>query len=269
MLDTKKETTHAGPGGNGPLIRLADVHKTYHMGTSSVRAMDGVNLEIHAGQFVSITGPSGSGKSTMMGILGCLDRPTRGSYYLDGFLVSQMGDRQLATIRNERIGFVFQTFNLLNRNTAVDNVSVPLFYARKIRTHEPAMAALKQVGLEERAHHTPVELSGGERQRVAIARAIVNLPKLILADEPTGNLDTHTGAQIMGIFRDLHAQGATIVVVTHEHDIAVQADRMVQMRDGKIVSDAMVDKAEHVAAIEESRQLGREKQLDDSVETEG
>ncbi len=240
------------------LIELADVHKIYHMGATDVRALDGVDLKIGAGEFVSITGPSGSGKSTMMGILGCLDRPTKGSYYLDGLLVGKLSESQLAETRNQRIGFVFQTFNLLARVSAAENVAVPLFYARRIRTHEAAMAALQKVGLAERARHVPAELSGGERQRVAIARAIVNNPKVILADEPTGNLDTRTGAQIMQIFHQLHQQGVTVVIVTHEHDVAVQAQRIVQMRDGKIVHDGPTDPRERQAAMEETAALVRQ-----------
>jgi putative ABC transport system ATP-binding protein len=238
-----------------PLIRLVDAHKTYEMGDSQVHALAGVDLTIHRGEFVSITGPSGSGKSTMMGILGCLDRPTGGNYYLDGHLVSKMSDGQLAKIRNQLIGFVFQTFNLLPRSSALDNVAVPLFYARKTRTHHAAAEALSWVGLAGRTSHTPSELSGGERQRVAIARAIVNSPKLLLADEPTGNLDSRTGAQIMDIFHRLHQSGVTIVLVTHEHEVAIQAERMVQMRDGKVLHDGPVNPDERRAAIDEMQQL--------------
>ncbi len=229
------------------------------MGSSDVHALAGVNMEIYPGEFVSITGASGSGKSTMMGILGCLDRPTTGQYIFDGNLASELSDAKLARIRNSSIGFVFQTFNLLPRTSAAENVSVPLFYARKVRTHNVALEALKMVGLADRAHHVPSELSGGERQRVAIARAIVNKPKLLLADEPTGNLDTHTGAQIMMIFHQLHASGVTIVLVTHEPDIAVQAERIIQMRDGNIVHDGPVDAEKRAQAIELTEKLAEEK----------
>jgi putative ABC transport system ATP-binding protein len=241
------------------LIKLRNIHKVYHMGSTDVHALSGVDLDIYPGEFVSITGASGSGKSTMMGILGCLDRPTEGEYYFDNDLASQFGDKDLARIRNSSIGFVFQTFNLLPRTSASENVAVPLFYSRKIRTHHRALEALQMVGLADRASHTPSELSGGERQRVAIARAIVNSPKLILADEPTGNLDTHTGAQIMMIFHQLHQNGATIVLVTHEPDIASQAQRVVQMRDGKIIRDAKVDDDVRTNTIETTKILADEK----------
>ncbi len=220
-----------------PLIEIRGLTKYYQMGDSVVRALDGVDLSIERGEFLAITGASGSGKSTMMHLLGCLDRPTAGSYHLDGRDVSVLSDRELADIRNRKIGFVFQTFNLINRTSAAENVGVPLFYARKLDVRTPAVRALERVGLSQRAAHLPSELSGGERQRVAIARAIVNDPVLLLADEPTGNLDSRTGEQIMEIFHGLNAQGVTIVIVTHEPDIAAQARRVVQMRDGKIVFD--------------------------------
>ncbi len=219
------------------LIEARGLVKLYRMGESIVRALDGVDLTIRRGEFVAITGPSGSGKSTMMHVLGCLDRPTAGRYRLAGRDVSELSDRELAALRNRSIGFVFQTFNLINRVSALDNVAVPLFYARKSHTREPARKALERVGLAHRAHHKPGELSGGERQRVAIARAIVNDPLLLLADEPTGNLDSRTGEQILSIFHELNAQGVTIVLVTHEPDVALQAARIVQMRDGRIISD--------------------------------
>ncbi|MFQ5806573.1 MAG: ABC transporter ATP-binding protein [Phycisphaerae bacterium] len=211
------------------------------MGDSIVRALDGVDLEIRKGEFVAITGASGSGKSTIMHLLGCLDRPTAGTYLLDGRNVGEMSDRELARIRNKSIGFVFQTFNLINRTSALENVGVPLFYARRANTRGPAKRALERVGLAPRASHTPAELSGGERQRVAIARAIVNDPLLLLADEPTGNLDTRTGRQIMDIFSLLNEQGVTIVLVTHEQQVALRAKRVVQMRDGKVVSDRLTE----------------------------
>jgi len=220
-----------------PLIEVRALTKLYQMGDSVVRALDGVDLDIQRGEFVAITGASGSGKSTIMHLLGCLDRPTSGVYRLDGRDVSGLSDGELAVVRNQRIGFVFQTFNLINRATAWENVAVPLFYARKTNTKAPAFRALERVGLATRAAHQPNELSGGERQRVAIARAIVNDPLLVLADEPTGNLDTRTGEQIMEIFRGLNEQGVTVIMVTHELDIAQQARRIVQMRDGKILLD--------------------------------
>ncbi|MFH1419710.1 MAG: ABC transporter ATP-binding protein [Planctomycetota bacterium] len=225
------------------LIELDNLTKHYVMGDSVVRALDGVGLSIGEGEFVSITGASGSGKSTLMHLLGCLDRPTRGAYWLDGELVSAMSDRQLAVIRNLKIGFVFQTFNLIQRTTALDNVSVPLFYARQSHVREPSMRALERVGLGGRATHKPNELSGGERQRVAIARSIVNEPKILLADEPTGNLDTRTGRQIMALFHELNQSGVTVVLVTHEVDVAMQARRVIRMQDGRVVDDREVDEA--------------------------
>lgn len=224
-----------------PLIQIRALAKHYEMGTTIVRALDGVDLDVYAGEMISITGASGSGKSTLMHLLGCLDRPTAGEYWLDSDLVSHMTDRQLAIVRNSKIGFVFQTFNLIQRTSAVDNVAVPLFYARRTRTREPSLKALERVGLAERAFHTPSELSGGERQRVAIARAIVNEPKILLADEPTGNLDSRTGRQIMDIFHELNRSGVTIILVTHEMSVAVQAQRVVRMKDGKKLEDRAVD----------------------------
>lgn len=222
------------------LIEVRGLTKLYRMGDTIVRALDGVDLTIRRGEFVAITGASGSGKSTMMHLLGCLDRPNSGRYVLNGRDVSRLSDRELAKVRNREIGFVFQTFNLINRTTALENVTVPLFYARLGSTREPARRALERVGLTHRATHKPNELSGGERQRVAIARAIVNDPPLLLADEPTGNLDTRTGEQIMAIFHELNRLGVTVVIVTHEPDIAQQTRRIIQMRDGKIVSDRPV-----------------------------
>jgi putative ABC transport system ATP-binding protein len=241
------------------LIKLIGLQKHYHMGSTTVEALAGVDLTINHGEFVSITGASGSGKSTMMGILGCLDRPTNGEYIFDGHPAGTLSDYQLAKIRNSSIGFVFQTFNLLPRTSAANNVEVPLFYARKIRTRPRALEALNMVGLADRAHHAPGELSGGERQRVAIARAIVNEPKLILADEPTGNLDSHTGAQIMMIFHQLHASGVTVIIVTHESEIAMQTQRVVQMRDGLITHDGPVDPEQRAAAIANTQKLAKEK----------
>ena len=211
------------------------------MGESVVRALDGVDVHIEAGDFVSITGASGSGKSTLMHILGCLDRPTSGTLEFRGQTVSRMNERKLARLRNLHVGFVFQTFNLINRTTALDNVCVPLMYTRRAYSRKTAMAALERVGLRERAKHRPGEMSGGECQRVAIARAIVNSPELILADEPTGNLDSRTGEQIMQFFQELNAGGITIVLVTHESEVAVKASRMIQMKDGRVVADTVVD----------------------------
>jgi putative ABC transport system ATP-binding protein len=224
-----------------PLIRISQLTKHYVMGQTIVRALDGVSLSIAQGEFISITGASGSGKSTLMHLLGCLDRPTRGEYWLDGERVSHLSDRQLAVVRNRKIGFVFQTFNLIQRTSAVDNVAVPLFYARQSRMREPSLRALERVGLSHRADHKPSELSGGERQRVAIARAIVNEPKILLADEPTGNLDSRTGDQIMDIFHELNRAGVTVILVTHEMSVAVQARRIIAMRDGLIVEDGGID----------------------------
>ncbi len=208
------------------MIEAIQLRKQYVMGESVVNALDGVDLTIAAGEFVSLTGSSGSGKSTLMHILGCLDRPSSGILKFGGQVISAMGDKQLAQTRNQHIGFVFQTFNLINRTSALDNVMVPLVYTRRSFARKTALDALDRVGLAKRARHKPSEMSGGECQRVAIARAIVNRPKLILADEPTGNLDSRNGEQIMKIFHDLHTAGITIVLVTHEMDIAVQAERM-------------------------------------------
>ena len=220
-------------------IALTDIIKTYQMGDTVVAALAGVSLDIRAGEFTAIMGPSGSGKSTLMNILGCLDRPTSGSYLLDGQEVSSLNDDQLALTRNKKIGFVFQNFNLLPRITALDNVALPLVYAganAKVRK-ERAAAALASVGLENRMDHLPNELSGGQRQRVAIARALVNEPSILMADEPTGALDTKSGDEVMGIFKSLHAAGRTIILVTHEPDIAAHAKRVIHVRDGLIVRD--------------------------------
>lgn len=223
------------------MIEAIQLRKQYVMGESVVNALDGVDFKVEAGEFVSLTGASGSGKSTLMHILGCLDRPSAGVLKFGGQTISAMNDKQLAQTRNQNIGFVFQTFNLINRTSALDNVMVPLIYTRRSFAKKTALDALERVGLGKRARHKPSEMSGGECQRVAIARAIVNRPQLILADEPTGNLDSRNGEQIMKIFHDLHASGITIVLVTHEMDIAVQAERMIQMRDGKIQEDTAID----------------------------
>jgi len=225
------------------MIRIQGIMKHYRMGDSIVHALDGVDLDIQRGEFVSITGASGSGKSTMMHLIGCLDRPTGGHYFLDEQRVDRLSDRKLARIRNTYIGFVFQTFNLINRTTALDNVAVPLVYARKSGARATALRALGRVGLENRAHHKPNELSGGERQRVAIARALVNNPPLLLADEPTGNLDSRTGEQILSLFHELHREGVTIILVTHEMAVAAQAQRVIRMKDGRVLEDRRVDEA--------------------------
>jgi putative ABC transport system ATP-binding protein len=227
---------------DGVVIRTYDLWKTYVMGDQEIHAVSGVDLEIKVGEYVAIMGPSGSGKSTLMNLIGCLDTPTKGDYYINGRLVSQMNDDELAAIRNKEIGFVFQTFNLLSRATALHNVELPLIYSgvdAETRT-ERAKSALMAVDLAKRMYHKPNELSGGQRQRVAIARALVNNPSILLADEPTGNLDSATGVEIMALFERLHQQGNTIVLVTHEMDIAMHAHRVVYVRDGKVAKDEKV-----------------------------
>jgi putative ABC transport system ATP-binding protein len=227
---------------DGIVIRTFDLWKTYVMGDQEINAVSGVDVEIKVGEYVAIMGPSGSGKSTLMNLIGCLDTPSKGDYYINGRLVSEMNDDDLATIRNKEIGFVFQTFNLLARATALHNVELPLIYSgipADVRL-ERAKSALQSVDLAQRMYHKPSELSGGQRQRVAIARALVNNPSILLADEPTGNLDSATGVEIMALFERLHQQGNTIVLVTHEMDIAMHAHRVVYVRDGKVAKDEKI-----------------------------
>ena len=218
------------------LIEMHELTRVYQLGPQQIFALRGIDLIINPNEYVAIMGPSGSGKSTLMNIIGCLDTPTSGRYLLDGVPVESMDDDELAAVRNKKIGFVFQTFNLLARTTALQNVELPLIYAKIHRTHRRQMAeeALIAVGLGDRMHHHPNELSGGQRQRVAIARALVNKPSLLLADEPTGNLDSQTGREILDLFRDLHTRGNSIIMVTHEDDVAREAKRVIHIRDGKI-----------------------------------
>ncbi|OXA84963.1 ABC transporter ATP-binding protein [Flavobacterium hercynium] len=222
-----------------PLIKITNIKRNFVLGNEIVYVLKGVDLEINKGEYVALMGPSGSGKSTLMNLLGCLDTPTSGNYVLNGKDVSQMKDDELAGIRNKEIGFVFQTFNLLPRTTALDNVALPMIYAghSKSDRNVRAVEVLKQVNLADRMDHQPNQLSGGQRQRVAIARALVNKPSIILADEPTGNLDSKTSVEIMKLFGDIHAQGNTVILVTHEEDIAAYAHRVIRLRDGVIESD--------------------------------
>jgi putative ABC transport system ATP-binding protein len=238
LSSTLVDTPRAG-GGLDPLIRAEDLWRTYVMGAEEIHALRGVTFTIPQGEYVAIMGPSGSGKSTLMNLIGCLDSPSRGTYVLRGKVVSQMGDDELAEIRNREIGFVFQTFNLLPRASALHNVELPMVYAGMPREErlERARHVLETVDLGPRIHHKPNELSGGQRQRVAIARALVMGPSILLADEPTGNLDSATGEEIMRLFEKLHADGHTIILVTHERDVALHAHRTIHIRDGRIESD--------------------------------
>jgi putative ABC transport system ATP-binding protein len=235
----------------GALIRVEDVHKYYDLGETQVHALRGVSIEIYRGEFVAIMGASGSGKSTFMNILGCLDRPSSGRYLLEGVNVSEHDKKALALIRNQKIGFVFQGFNLLARTTALENTQLPTLYSKidKAEREKRAAEALAMVGLADRAHHFPSQMSGGQQQRVAIARALVNHPSILLADEPTGNLDSRTSVEIMEIFQDLNDKGLTIVLVTHEHDIAQFAKRVLVFRDGKIRKDDPVPHPPRAAEV--------------------
>jgi putative ABC transport system ATP-binding protein len=244
---------------NGAVVRLIDVHKTYRTGEMEVRAVRGVSLEIRRGEFVALMGASGSGKSTLMNILGCLDRPTAGQYVLDNADVSVLNRNELADIRNRKLGFVFQSFNLLPRTSARENVELPLLYGDRHLTNtelrEMADRVLASVGLEGREDHYPSQLSGGQQQRVAIARALINDPEVVLADEPTGNLDSRTSVEIMGIFQELNERGITIIMVTHEQDIAAYARRNVVMRDGLVRNDFVV--TQHLDAATELERIAR------------
>ena len=237
-------------GSDAPVIRVRDLFRVYGRGDSSVTALRGISFEVHRGEMVAIMGASGSGKSTLMNIIWCLDRPTSGTYYLDGEDVSRHSRERLAEIRNQHLGFVFQSFNLLPRTSALENVELPLLYAARNGGNitQKALECLRSVNMIERAHHIPSQLSGGQQQRVAIARALVNDPSLLLADEPTGNLDTRTSVEILHVFQNLNAQGMTVVLITHEPDIAQFASRVIVLRDGRIVEDSPVLKRKSAEA---------------------
>jgi len=240
------------------MIRVENLHRTYKMGDVLVHAMRGVSLHIQPGELVAIMGPSGSGKSTFMNTVGCLDKPNTGHYWLDGILTSEMSDNELAAIRNEKIGFVFQTFNLLPRTTALRQVELPMLYNGRPDRRERAVRALEIVGLKERMHHKPNEMSGGQQQRVAIARALVNDPVVILGDEPTGNLDSRTSEEVMAIFQRLNREGKTVVLVTHEMDIAHHCHRVIRFKDGRVVADEPVE-----SPIDAEEQLEKLPNLDE------
>jgi len=250
---------------NRPVIQLRDLAKTYRTGEVEVKAVRGVSLDVHRGDFVAIMGASGSGKSTLMNMLGCLDQPTGGNYLLDGTAVAGLGRKELAKLRNKKIGFVFQSFNLLARTSALENVELPMFYSHPLISprdcRQRAAQALEQIGLGERLGHHPSQLSGGQQQRIAIARALINRPELVLADEPTGNLDTRTSVEIMGLFQELNDSGITLVMVTHELDIASYCKRLVVMRDGQVIHDTRNESQrsaqEEIAKLDEAEQKAK------------
>ncbi len=253
------------PVNTTPVIQLRDLAKTYQTGEVEVKAVRGVTLDIQRGDFMAIMGASGSGKSTLMNTLGCLDQPTGGNYLLDGIAVAALNRKELAKLRNKKLGFVFQSFNLLARTSALENVELPMFYSQPLvplrERHHRAMQTLEKVGLGNRLGHYPSQLSGGQQQRIAIARALVNKPELVLADEPTGNLDTRTSIELMGLFQELNDSGITIVMVTHELDIAAYCKRIVVMRDGQVISDTRNEKrrsaVEEIATLDQAEQKAK------------